>query len=796
MKPNKPIDVPIKSLEFQSENRVIDVVCGMSVEPKPTSIHHSYNGTTYYFCNSKCKDQFISYPEYYLEEKNKLNSNHSNKTESKMKKDEEYTCPMHPEIVQIGPGSCPICGMALEPVAISSSLPEDDPEYKDRFKRFLVSSGLSLPLVVLTMFFRPIIHDSVVIQYLKWQEFVLATPVILWGGYPFFVQFFQSIKSRNLNMFTLIGLGVAVAYVYSVVALFFPSLFPDTFMDPMSGEVGLYFEAAAVIVTLVLLGQLLELKARGQTSAALRTLLGLTAKSARLVRGGDQAEIDIPLEAIKINDHLRVRPGEKIPVDGVVIFGQSSVDESMISGESIPTEKTIGSKVVGATVNGNGSLIIKAEKIGRDTLLSQIIQMVAEAQRSRAPIQKLVDQVSSYFVPTVVFISILTGVVWALFGPEPRWPYAIVNAIAVLIIACPCALGLATPMSIMVSTGKGARMGILFKNAEAIEQMRKIDTIVIDKTGTLTLGKPKLISFKAFDSHPDELLSLVASLEQASEHPLAAAVVEAAREKNIPFFKVESFQTLIGKGVLGVVNNFDLMIGNKKLMDEMGVHLQEGEAEINHLRSEGQTLMYVAKNGILVGYWGVMDPVKLSASNSIEELKKLGIKIIMVTGDHESSAQVVAKKVGIEEVIANVLPQDKAEIIKGLQSKGCQVAMAGDGINDAPALAQAHVGIAMGTGTDVAMQSADVTLIKGDLSGILKARRLSEDTIKNIKQNLFFAFFYNTLGIPIAAGALYPFFGILLSPMLGAAAMSLSSVSVILNALRLNKDWRESNFRA
>ncbi|MEA9358480.1 copper-translocating P-type ATPase [Bacteriovorax sp. PP10] len=696
----------------------------------------------------------------------------------------EYTCPMHSQIRQVGPGNCPICGMVLEPVEIQNG-EEDNTEYLSMLKRFFVSAVLSLPLLFITMGGRHFIHQAGLIQNMKWIEVILATPVVLWGGWPFFVKFWQSLKNKSLNMFTLIGLGTGVAYGYSLIAVFFPKIFPDSFKDSMTGEVGLYFEAAAVIVTLILLGQVLELKARDRTSAAIKSLLGLSPKTARRING-DGAEVDIPLEQVAINDQLRVRPGEKIPVDGVVISGQSSVDESMVSGEPVPVEKTPGAKVLGATMNATGSFIMKAEKIGKDTLLAQIVQMVSEAQRSRAPIQKLADTVSGYFVPIVILIAIITGIIWGLVGPDPKLAHAIVNAVAVLIIACPCALGLATPMSIMVATGRGASMGVLFKNAEAIEQMRKVDTLVVDKTGTLTVGKPKLIIVKSVGTLSDnELLSLAASLEKASEHPLATAIVAGAMEKKVALVEVTGFSSITGKGLLAQIGNQKIAVGNKALMEDLSINYQNFEKEMDLLREDGQTVMFVAIDNKFAGFLGVIDPIKETSQIAIKTLQDLGIKIVMITGDNAKTAQAVMRKIGVDSFFADVLPQKKAEIIKTMQKEGKFVAMAGDGINDAPALAQAQVGIAMGTGTDVAMNSAGVTLLKGDLMGIVRARSLSESTLKNIKQNLFFAFIYNVIGVPVAAGVLYPFFGILLNPMIAAAAMSLSSVSVIVNALRL-----------
>ncbi len=624
-------------------------------------------------------------------------------------------------------------------------------------------------------------------MYGKWVELALATPVVLWGGWPFFQRFVDSLRSRNLNMFTLIGLGVTVTYGYSLVAALFPGLFPPSFRDPMTGEAGLYFEAASVIVTLVLLGQVLELKARGQTSAAIKALLGLTPKTARKIHA-DGREEDVPLEDVQAGDLLRVRPGEKIPVDGAVVEGISAVDESMVTGESMPVEKAASAKVVGATINGTGSLVIRAEKVGKDTLLAQIVQMVADAQRSRAPIQKLADQVSGYFVPAVVLVAIVTGIAWSILGPEPRSAHALVNSVAVLIIACPCALGLATPMSIMVATGRGATMGILFRDAEAIELLRKIDTLVVDKTGTLTLGKPTLTTVKALGAVPEaDLLSLAASLEQASEHPLANAIVAGAKARNASLSAVSDFQSVTGKGAKGRVAGRGIAVGNRALLEDLGAPLESAQENADALRRNGQTVMYIAVDGKLAGLLGVMDPLKETTASAIRSLKELGIRVVMVTGDSHTTAEAIAKLAGVDEVRADVLPRKKAEIVKALQLEGRFVAMAGDGINDAPALALAQVGIAMGTGTDVAMNSAGVTLVKGDLTGIVRARALSEGTIRNIKQNLFFAFVYNSLGVPVAAGILYPFLGILLSPVLAAAAMSLSSVSVVGNALRLKR---------
>jgi Cu+-exporting ATPase len=676
--------------------------------------------------------------------------------------------------------------MALEPRTVSLG-DEENPELRDMRRRFWISSALAIPVLILTM------ADSLPGHPLEsfasnrtqaWLEFALATPVVLWGASPFFVRAWNSLVHRSLNMFTLIGLGVGVAYSYSVVATLFPGIFPDSFRGP-GGVVAPYFEAAAVIVALVLLGQVLELKARGQTGAAIKALLGLAPKTARLLRK-DGTELDIPLEQVAPGDSLRVRPGEKIPVDGVVLDGSSSVDESMISGEPIPVEKQSGARVTGATVNGTGTLVMRAERVGSETLLAQIVRMVSEAQRSRAPIQKLADVVAGYFVPIVVGAAALAFLIWALWGPAPRMAHAVVNAVAVLIIACPCALGLATPISIMVATGKGATLGVLFKNAEAIELLRKVDTLVVDKTGTLTEGKPKLVSVEAFDGFDStRLLRLAASLERASEHPLAAAIVKGAEERGIPLAPTESFESLTGRGVRGRVDNTRIALGNRKLLDELGVDPGAAAQHAETTRADGQTVMFVVAEKQLIGLLGVADPIKTTTPEALRQLHDDGIRVVMLTGDSNTTAQSVARKLQIDDVVAEVLPQDKAAVVKRLQSEGRFVAMAGDGINDAPALAQAQVGIAMGTGTDVAMQSAGVTLVKGDLRGIVRARSLSRATMSNIRQNLFFAFVYNSIGIPIAAGVLYPFFGLLLSPMIAAAAMSFSSVSVIANALRL-----------
>jgi len=698
----------------------------------------------------------------------------------------EWVCPMHPEIVRDAPGSCPICGMALESKTISAE-EEENPELIDMTRRFRVSAVLTIPLFMIAMrHYLPgldLIDRHLPPEFLKWLELVLATPVVLWGAWPFFARGWQSVATWNPNMFTLIGLGVGLAYGYSIVAALFPGLFPESFRSE-GGQVGLYFEAAAVIVTLVLLGQVLELRARSRTGAAIKALLGLAPKTARRIRDG--SEEDVPMERIKAGDHLRVRPGEKVPVDGTVTEGSSAVDESMITGEPIPVSKQPGDRVIGATVNGTGTLILRAEKVGAETLLAQIVHMVAEAQRSRAPIQKLADVVAGYFVQTVVGIAALTFAIWAWIGPEPRMAYALVNAVAVLIIACPCALGLATPMSIMVAMGKGATGGVLFKNAEAIEVMKTVDTLVTDKTGTLTEGKPRLVNIMpAAEFDERTLLHLAASIEMGSEHPLAEAIVAGAKEKGISPTRVESFESLTGRGVTGMINGRRTALGNRRLMEELGIAPGDLPDKAESMRKEGQTAMFVAADGKMAGLLAVADPIKTTTAEAIGALHQEGIRVVMITGDSKTTAEAVAKKLGIDEVLAEVLPDQKAAMVKRLQGEGRIVAMAGDGINDAPALAQAHVGVAMGTGTDVAMKSAGVTLVKGDLRGIVRARKLSRATMRNIKQNLFFAFVYNSLGVPIAAGILYPAFGILLSPIIAAAAMSFSSVSVIGNSLRL-----------
>jgi P-type Cu+ transporter len=794
-----------------------DPVCGMSVDPQTAAGSFEYSGETYYFCGKHCLEKFRRAPERFLEahvpSHGKPEAGEGAVHTCPMHPDVrqqgrgscpkcgmdlepkrapapatkvEYTCPMHPEIVQNEPGNCPICGMALEPRTVTLE-EEENPELKDMTRRFWVSAGLSVPVVLIAMgSMIPGLERLAFRDVLRWVELTLATPVVLWGGWPFFVRAWASIVNRNLNMFTLIGLGVAMAYGYSVVAALFPDMFPPSFRDE-HGEVGAYFEAAAVIVTLVLLGQVLELRARSQTGAAIKALLGLAPKTARRINA-DGAEEDVPLDRVQPGDRLRVRPGEKVPVDGKVLEGRSSVDESMITGEPIPVEKGTGDKVIGATVNGAGSLVVEAQKVGADSLLAQIVQMVAEAQRSRAPIQRFADRVAAYFVPTVILIALITFIAWALIGPEPRLAHALINAVAVLIIACPCALGLATPMSIMVAAGKGASAGVLFKNAEAIEVLRQVDTLVTDKTGTLTVGKPKLVSVVPNERIDEkQLLRLAAGLEKGSEHPLAAAIVAGAKERGVELGKAESFESKTGKGVIGKVEGQQVALGNLALLKDLGIATGGLSETAEKLRSDGQSVMMVAVDGKAAGLIGVADPIKETTPQAIKALHDEGLRIVMLTGDSETTAKAVAKKLGIDEVIAGVLPDQKADKVKQLQKEGRKVAMAGDGINDAPALAQAEVGIAMGTGTDVAMESAGVTLVKGDLTGIVRARRLSRATMHNIRQNLFFAFIYNAMGVPIAAGILYPGFGILLSPIIAAAAMSFSSVSVVGNALRLNR---------
>jgi P-type Cu+ transporter len=800
-----------------SYSPIQDPVCGMSVS-SGSQHQFIYQDQGYFFCSERCQDKFSQDPEAYLNPEARPLKPVSKSAQEQayycpmcpgveqmgpgicpkcgmalepklliaVASQTEYTCPMHPEIVQEMPGDCPICGMALEPRTVSLD-EQKNPEFEEMSRRFWVSLVLTIPLFVLSMSElipgQPLqrlipVHISLGLQWL------LATPVVLWGGWPFFQRGWNSIRHRNLNMFTLIAIGTGAAYLYSVIATFFPGIFPVDFRSE-EGTVAVYYEAAGVIVTLILLGQVLELKARSQTNAAIKALLGLAPKTARK-RFDDGSEKDIPLDQVQTGDALRVRPGEKIPVDGRVLEGSSSVDESMITGEPIPVSKQVDDQVIGATINGTGSMLIEAEKVGAETLLSQIVQMVAEAQRSRAPIQKLADQVSAWFVPAVLVIAVLSALIWAWIGPQPSMAYALIIFVAVLIIACPCALGLATPMSIMVATGRGASFGVLFKSAEAIETLRKVDTLVVDKTGTLTEGKPRLISLITYENWTEtELLYHVASLETSSEHPLAQAIVTAAQEQKIVLTASEDFDSITGKGVQGLIGGKQVLLGNQKLMHDAEIDTQFFQAKAETLRKEGQTVMFAAIDEKMAGLVGVADPIKVSTAEAISSLHQEGLKIIMLTGDNRTTAEAVANQLNLDDFVAEVLPDQKAEVVKQLQAEGRIVAMAGDGINDAPALAQAQVGIAMGTGTDVAMESASVTLVKGDLRGIVRARRLSQSTMRNIRQNLFFAFIYNALGVPIAAGVLYPFVGLLLSPMLAAAAMAFSSVSVIGNALRL-----------
>lgn len=771
----------IKPKPLNEKSLVKDPVCGMMIDPATAKGGSSdHKGETFYFCNPKCKVKFEADPNKYL----------SPKVEQPSKADTEaiYTCPMHPEVRQKGPGNCPICGMALEPEEVSLEEVEN-PELIDFTKRLKVSIPLTIPLLLLAMSDlipgQPVQH-AIAPWINAGIQFLLATPVVLWGGFPFFERGWASLKSRNFNMFTLIAIGTGVAYLFSLVGTFFPSVFPDS-LKLHGGMVPLYFEAAAVITALVLLGQVLELRARSQTGNAIRALLGLAPKTARKVNA-DGSEEDVPVEHIHVGDLLRVRPGEKIPVDGELTEGRSVVDESMITGEPIPVEKDKADSVTGATVNGTGSFVMRATKVGADTLLSQIVKMVSQAQRSRAPIQKLADTVSGYFVPAVIAIAVITALVWYFVGPEPRLTHAIINAVAVLIIACPCALGLATPMSIMVGTGKGANLGVLIKNAEALERLEKITTLVVDKTGTLTLGKPKLAVVKTLSGFTEnEALALVASLEKASEHPLAEAIVQGAIDRKLSIEAVDEFESFTGMGVKGRVGARTVLVGNKKLLEKFNVDPSKLSEIAKDLQSSGHGAMLAAIDGKPAAVIAVKDPIKDSAKPAIEYFHSKGIEVVMLTGDNRHTAEVVAREMGIDRVEAEVLPQQKNDIIQQLKSKGKVVAMAGDGINDAPALAQADIGIAMGTGTDVAMESAGVTLVKGDLIGIVRAHKLSQATMRNIRQNLMFAFGYNALGVPVAAGLLYPAFGILLSPMIASLAMSLSSVSVVGNALRLRK---------
>ena len=818
-----------------------DPVCGMTVDPATAKHRRQHGGKTYSFCCVHCAEKFQADPEKYLNTKAAPSSNlvslgapatkSSNQApppakpgnlvaqiasakpvqgnyvcpmcpevreakpgacpscgmalESEMpvaSTRTEYTCPMHPEIVRPGPGSCPICGMALEPRTVTLK-EEENPELRDMTRRFWVSLALTVPLLTFAMSYMNMRHGPA--TWLPWTELCLATPVVLWAGWPFFERGWTSVVNRSTNMFTLIAMGTGVAYVYSLVATVLPGIFPPSFRE-MGGTPPVYFEAAAAIVTLVLLGQVLELRARSRTGAAIRALLDLSPKIARILRNG--VEEDIPLERVNTGDRLRVRPGEKVPVDGVVLDGTSSVDESMITGESLPVEKYAGCRVIGATVNGTGSFVMRAEHVGSETLLAQIVRMVSQAQRSRAPIQRLADQVAAWFVPAVISVAVVTFLVWSVFGPEPRLAHALVNAVAVLIIACPCALGLATPMAIMVGTGRGAHAGVLIRNAEALETLEKVDTLIVDKTGTLTEGKPTVESVVVKPGCDDSaVMHLVASLEQGSEHPLAAAIVTTARANGISLSAASEFQSKTGLGVVGKVDGKTVAAGNEKLLKSLGVAVETLTPQAEQLHRHGQTVIFVAVDGTPAATIGIADPIKESTPVALRELKAAGLRIVMLTGDNRATAEAVARKLGIDEYEAEILPERKSDVVQRLQKQGHKVAMAGDGINDAPALAQADVGIAMGTGTDVAMESAGVTLVKGDLAGIVRARKLSQATMRNIRQNLFFAFVYNSIGVPVAAGVLYPFFGWLLSPILAAAAMSFSSVSVITNSLRLRR---------
>ncbi len=825
----------------ESTAAIIDPVCGMTVNPATAKHKADYAGKTYYFCCPRCRERFEAAPQQYLQPKPQPPPGQMVQIGLAKPKPSagapppatrppgqrpqsayvcpmcpevrqsgpgacpkcgmalepevpvaatktEYTCPMHPEIVRPGPGTCPICGMALEPRTVTAE-EEENPELRDMTRRFWISVALTAPLLVIAMADMlpgmPVEH-ALPVGWLPWIELLLATPVVLWGGWPFFQRGWASIVNRSMNMFTLIAMGTGVAYVYSVIATIFPGIFPASFRG-MSGRPEVYFEAAAAITTLVLLGQVLELRARSRTGAAIRALLDLSPKLARRIRP-DGSEEDIPLDSVHPGDLLRVRPGEKVPVDGVVLEGTTSVDEAMITGESLPVEKKPGDRVIGGTVNGTGSLIIRAERVGSETLLAQIVRLVSQAQRSRAPIQRLADRVSGYFVPTVLAISIITFIAWVVWGPEPRFAHALVNAVAVLIIACPCALGLATPVAIMVATGRGAQAGVLIKNAEALEVLEKVDTLIVDKTGTLTEGKPKVVSVMPLGGVSEsELIRLVASLERGSEHPLAAAILAAAAERGISFADAADFRYSAGKGLAGKVDDRAVVVGTETWLNEQGISSTDFQIRSDELRRAGQTVIFVAVDRAPAGLIGIADPIKPSAPQAVRDLKSQGLHIVMLTGDSRLTAEAVARQLGIDEFEAEVLPEKKAQVVKRFQSQGRVVAMAGDGVNDAPALAQADVGIAMGTGTDVAIESGGITLVKGDLAGIVRARKLSKATMHIIRQNLFFAFIYNSLGVPIAAGVLYPFFGILLSPILAAAAMSFSSVSVITNSLRLRK---------
>jgi Cu+-exporting ATPase len=756
----------------------VDPVCGMKVDPSTARHKIDHGGETFYFCSERCRTKFEADPAKYVHGKAQQVS------PAKVREGTIYTCPMHPQIRQVGPGNCPICGMALEPeVATADSGP--NPELIDMTRRFWVGLALSVPVVVLEMGGHLIGGHGWIDQTLSnWIQLVLATPVVLWAGWPFFVRGWQSVVTRNLNMFTLIAMGTGVAWVYSIVATIAPGVFPTTFRGH-DGAVAVYFEAAAVITVLVLLGQVLELRAREATSGAIKALLDLAPKTARRIRA-DGTDEEVEISELQVGDRLRVRPGEKVPVDGEIVEGRSSLDESMVTGESMPVSKDVGGKVIAGTLNRSGGFVMRAEKVGSDTMLSQIVQMVAQAQRSRAPIQRLADQVAGWFVPAVIVVALVAFGAWAYYGPEPRMAFGLVAAVSVLIIACPCALGLATPMSIMVGVGRGAQAGVLIKNAEALERMEKIDTLVVDKTGTLTEGKPKVVSIVPAPGYDEnELLRLAATVERASEHPLADAIVRSANDRSLVLGEVEEFDSPTGKGAVGKVDGKSIVLGNANFLASVGVGTQSLEAEGERMRGDGATVINMAIDGKLAGLFAIADPIKASTPAALRELKAEGVKVIMLTGDNRTTAKAVARQLGIGDVEAEVLPDQKSAVVARLQKAGAVVAMAGDGVNDAPALAAAEVGIAMGTGTDVAMESAGVTLLKGDLGGIVRARKLSEATMSNIRQNLFFAFIYNAAGVPIAAGILYPTFGILLSPIIAAAAMALSSVSVVGNALRL-----------
>ena len=763
------------TIEAIPEDKMKDPVCGMLVDPHTATHQAEYRGVRYYFCSGRCRERFEAEPAKYVTSEASKPASHP---ESAI-----YTCPMHPEIRQVGPGSCPICGMALEPV-VAGTETGANPELTDMTRRFWIGLLLTLPVFGLETSAHVLNIHVLAAQVRNWVELFFATPVVFWSGWPFFVRGWKSVVTRNLNMFTLIALGTGIAWAYSVIGTVAPEVFPATFRDA-DGAIPVYFEAAAVITVLVLLGQVLELRAREQTSGAIRALLDLAPKMARRVRA-DATEEEVTIDQIGLGDRLRVRPGEKIPIDGIVVNGRSALDESMVTGESMPVTKTVGDRVIGGTINQSGALLMEAEKIGRDTLLARIVQMVAEAQRSRAPIQRLVDQVSAWFVPVVVVVAVLAFVAWSIWGPEPRFTFGLIAAVSVLIIACPCALGLATPMSITVGVGRGARMGVLIKNAEALERMEKVDTLVVDKTGTLTEGKPSVIAIRPADGiTEDELLRLSASLERASEHPLGAAIVSAATKRGLNLVEPADFDSPTGKGVKGSIEGRTILVGNARFLAEEGVDTTAQAAEADDLRREGATAIFVAVDGKAAGIVAIADPVKATTPETISALHAQGVRIVMLTGDNRTTAQAVAHRLGIDEVEAEVLPDKKSEIVSHLRGQGRVVAMAGDGVNDAPALAAADVGIAMGNGTDVAIESAGIALLKGDLTGILRSRRLSRATMRNIRQNLFWAFIYNAAGVPIAAGVLYPTFGILLSPIIAAAAMAASSVSVVANALRL-----------